>query len=211
MQNKPINYHDYHLILTPSFKCFDPNLIFPCIKYSLENYTRDKKCNICWKGYYRTPEGLCVGFSSLVKRIPNCGLYNFTIKNISLSLDFDEEFEFIEINSEGENYDIILAEFFKNEIKEEIESTCFDCDYGYILTNDGNCRELKSEDCSFNSIINNYEKLKYGCYDFCKVNNMVLIEINGIYLDYLWYNNFNKSIYNLGDSINMKVCLNSSG
>ena len=97
------------------------------------------------------------------------------MNNIKLSLGLDEEYDEFEIYSNEENYSIILAEFFKDEIKKEIESIYIDCEYGYILANDGKCREIKSEDCSFNFIIINYKKLKFKCCELCEINKMVLI------------------------------------
>ena len=169
MQNDSFNDFSYYFALSPAGKCFLHYFYFPCIKHSYENYLKENKCDICWEGFYKTSEGYCVGYSSLVKRIPHCSEYNFTIKNIQLNLEFDYQFELVYIISGQENNDIIISEFFKDGIKEEIESTCFKCDYGYISINEGKCRELKLEDCSFNSIINNYRKLYLDVKNFAMI------------------------------------------
>ena len=88
-----------NLNLSSDGKCYNCfyNFQYPCIQCSFENNGKDFKCDDCWPGYYRTPEGLCVGFSSLIKRISNCEAYNFTIEKIQFVLEFDLEFEQVDI------------------------------------------------------------------------------------------------------------------
>ena len=91
------------------------------------NYVKDNKCDICWESFYKTPEGLCVGYNSLIKRTPNCKEYNFTIRNMQLSLIFEggEVIERVYIHSNEENYDIL------NSIRDVSAFPRYDktCDY----------------------------------------------------------------------------------
>ena len=206
----PTGFHrdGANFLLSTKGKCYDCqiNFLYPCTKCFFTNELKDIKCDTCDSGYYMTSEGLCVSFSSLVKRIPNCVLYYFEIKDIQFELEFDSDYEQV-YNLLSENYDEILKDFFKDEIKEQINSTCTSCDYGYILTDNGSCEKLNT----FNSIIKFLEKSFYDYYYFCDEYNEVSIAINGISISNLRYIGLEESRQILGDYINMKSCLSNSG
>ena len=110
------DYDDLNFGLSSDGKCYDClyNFKYFCIECSFENKGKVFQCDYCYPGYFRTSEGLCVSFTSLIKRIPNCDGYTFKIENIEFVLEFDSEFDQVYSNQRVENYEEILKRFFND-------------------------------------------------------------------------------------------------
>ena len=68
-----------------------------------------------------------------------------------------------------------LNEYIKN--KNIIKTTCFFCESGYYINNEGLCDILTTEQCTGRFIIQNIDKRNYLCNNLCSEKNYPFIGI----------------------------------
>ena len=187
------------------------------------------KCTMCKIGYYLTPEGNCINFTSLIEKDLNCHTYSFFIGDLDFTVyvEYSDEDLYFNLrrkngtNVEENEYNNIMKELYPNGITDTFKSKCSYCRDGYLLTEEGNCLKLDYNICTFDSISKQFDDLRYRCNYFCYMENNVLIKIKindeyeGKYYDFS-INNFDLSTYytllqTYGENITIKSCLSNSG
>ena len=182
-------YYDYNeediynkLYLTPDGKCYDCQIELSknCKKCELaknNDGSESLKCVLCSPAYYVSPEGKCLNYTSLIKRIDHCQTYNYLIagKNYTLN-DHDYDYDYVRYsNYYYDDYNHSALTF--NDIKGEIPSTCISCEDDYYLNDEGKCEKLTLDECSFLSILQNYNKFLYACQNLCNSYHNIKIEL----------------------------------
>ena len=219
-----------HSILNSNYlsskgKCYDCQTQFTscllCKFIKNSNGIENFKCVECAIGYYLTPEGNCVNFSSYVAKVPNCKEYNYLLMNMNLNFHDENYFTLNYYDNYSVSfYNTYFSEYFLSSQK-ELSFNCTLCKNGYFLNEDRNCILLDYNICSFNSIMKNYTRLFKTCNDFCDKNDKVLLRLKlkgnpkneGIefYIKNFSYNIYNDFIDNFGESNKIKSCLSNSG
>ena len=243
--NQEYCYDDYYPIfddtsksplLSKEGKCYNCQIQFTdacerCELIKEDNGVDSLKCVSCIEGYYLTPEGNCVYLSNFSTKISNCETIKFSSGEITFEyIVWSDEYGYFNFNS-GNLNDVngLYKTIYDNGLN-GFEKKCLSCKTGFYLNNEGNCEKLNYEKCSFNNILNNFEKLCEACYDFCNYNDIdnefenVIIKIksnNGEFglndLNYIsrysssYINKLNTFINDFEGSNYIKTCLNNSG
>ena len=217
-------FNEYpYTFLSQEGKCYDCKAqISPecneCILNKDTNGIESLKCISCEKEYYLTPEGNCVSVKNLVPTIPNCKKYEFSSRDIRFEFSLADVDRGYPNSKDYYNYDFIYETFYTTGLK-EFEKKCIECKRGLFLNENGNCENLNYGNCSFSSIIDNYNQLFIPCSDFCQNSHYgefsnVLITIKENYefsINSLYNDNLNLFKNYLGETNKIKACLNNSG
>ena len=212
-------------LLSKEGKCYNCKIQFSeacneCEFKTNEDGTESLKCISCNSGYYLTSEGNCVKINylkNLIPRIPNCKQYLLTSGENQCIISINEAESSFNI-THYTNLNIIYKEIYLTGLK-RYEKDCVECNEGFFLNDKGECEELNYDKCSFNSILNNYDKFYGICSNFCKNSNnqnVIIILTKTSTNNEFSINNFDYDDYNIfidiiKSSDKIKVCLNNSG
>jgi len=216
----------FYFVLSSDKKCYACSFDAFCKKCVFEkninNNKESLKCLKCNPPIYLNSDGKCIFLAGFNKQIPYCYKYYFTVGNVSFSL-YDEEMEIESDIDENNNFNDFKNLFRNGFNHSTINSICIVCDDGYILNDKGNCEQITYDNCTFNSILQNYDKIYDNCYGFCNYyhnhyyynydNGKVLIQFNGKNINDFYNIRYNKTNdYDIRNfSQNIKTCLSNSG
>lgn len=160
---------DHNLYLSSKGKCFDCQIEFTdtCLECGFledENGKEEFQCVRCAPTFYLNNQGKCVSYTSLINRIENCDIYNFTIANMNFSV---QSYNLDYYYYDSYNYFKYNYTLTYKDITGAVSSVCGRCYSNYYLTDDGKCKRPTLDECSFLSILQNYEKLYQSCRELC--------------------------------------------
>ena len=175
-------------------------------KFVKNGKTEELKCTLCKTGYYLDSNNNCISFLDYIEKISNCYEMSFNIGNLSCTYDIYSNYIYCKIPDYYDDYynsnnsDIYVNYINENlkGVKSPIKGTCQACEYGYYLNDKNLCVEVKLEDCTLSSIIQNKEKLLYECKNYCNDKHFALTIIE--------MENTNKDI---DSTIDNKIILNT--
>ena len=205
-------------LLSKEGKCYDCQIVHSdgCRKCEFKKDKDGKeslKCVSCYEEYYLNPEGKCINITGLIPRKQNCKEYMFSSGDIQFKLYDDNSFYIYDYT----NYDTVYKTIYDTELK-GFESKCLKCKEGYYFNSEGICEKVNYEDCSFNSILKNYDNFRDACYAFCnyeKSNVLITLKLEGqndeLSIGNFYYYNYKYFINYFIESNKLKSCLNNSG
>ena len=224
--NQNISYNSK--FLSPKGKCYDCKILFSdacdqCNFVKNSEGIENLKCTACSIGYYLTPEGNCVNITSIIKKIPHCAQHLFSIGEIKFYMyisDYSNNFVIYIYNEFNlSNYNNQISKIISSGLN-EISSNCSYCNNGYFTNDNKICEQLNYDKCSFNSILENYNKYD-SCYDYCYNQVLIKMKANGKLKNetvecsysnlYTYHYNYTRFITFFGENNNIKSCLNNSG
>ena len=235
-----MNYRN--VLLSSDGKCFNCQTELSencqrCQFFKNNDGSESLKCIICHPAYYLSEEGICVNYTSLVKRKERCLTYNYLIANMNFTLSADYYKDYVRIGSfitdnyyyyyDDDYYSFNSTHTYK-DINGQIESKCTSCDYNYYLNDNEICEKITLDKCIFLSVLQNIEKLGNPCRTLCYSYVIIslpfyddnsnegnqkseLLSIEDIYYPNSYYKDYLDYFkMKYGDSSTLKTCVDSS-
>ena len=148
-------------------------------------------------------ENKCISFKDKINIIKNCRHHIFSINDILLNFDYNENSDFNIYIHYDSGYQFYNSSYYNSALKNikfPINTNCSYCQDGFSLNDRGECNSLEFEKCKINNLINNSYQLLSECRSLCNKNYYPFIyfklENNSLDLNSENYKNINFS-YNI--------------